>query len=69
MAAIMGMSIDEIPCDHQLLASLRLVSHIDSLKHGNQPVVMDFGAQYGTVYYHVGRSEEAKELNLPVLER
>ncbi|KAJ7844962.1 hypothetical protein B0H13DRAFT_2286266 [Mycena leptocephala] len=69
MATIMGMSIDEIPCEHQLLASLRLISHVDSLRQGNQLVVMDFGAQYGIVYYHVGRSEEAKELNLTVLEQ
>ncbi|KAJ7854230.1 hypothetical protein B0H13DRAFT_1642486 [Mycena leptocephala] len=69
MAAIMGMSIDEIPYNHQQLASLRLVSHVDSLRHGNQQAVVDFGAQYGTIYHHAGRSEEAKELDLAVLEK
>ncbi|KAJ7875955.1 P-loop containing nucleoside triphosphate hydrolase protein [Mycena leptocephala] len=68
MAAIMGMSIAEIPSEHQQLTSLRLISHIDSLRHGNQQVVVDFGAQYGMIYFHAGRSEEAKELDLAVLE-
>ncbi|KAJ7806682.1 P-loop containing nucleoside triphosphate hydrolase protein [Mycena leptocephala] len=69
MAAIMGMSIEEIPCDHQKLASLRLISHVDSLRHGNQPVVVDFGVQYGIVYYHAARYEEAKEFGLAVIEK
>jgi tetratricopeptide (TPR) repeat protein len=69
MAAIMGMSIDEIPNDHRQVASLRLISHTDFLRHGNQPVVVDFGAQYGIVYYHAGQYEEAKGLYLPVLEQ
>ncbi|KAJ7803499.1 P-loop containing nucleoside triphosphate hydrolase protein [Mycena leptocephala] len=68
MAAIMGMSIAEIPSEHQQLTSLRLISHIDSLRHGNQQVLVDFGAQYGMIYFHAGRSEEAKELDLAVLE-
>ncbi|KAJ7819157.1 hypothetical protein B0H13DRAFT_2453612 [Mycena leptocephala] len=69
MAAIMGMSIEEIPYNHQQLASLRLVSHVDSLRHGNQQAVVDFGVQYGTIYHHARRSEEAKELDLAVLEK
>ncbi|KAJ7931938.1 hypothetical protein B0H13DRAFT_2521900 [Mycena leptocephala] len=68
MAALMGMSIEKIPNDHQL-ASLRLISHVDSLRYGNQQAVVDFGAQYGMIYYHAGWSEEAKELNLAVLEK
>ncbi|KAJ7806675.1 hypothetical protein B0H13DRAFT_2485296 [Mycena leptocephala] len=69
MAAIMGMSIEGIPYDHQQLASLRLISHVDSLRYGNQQVVVDFGAQYGRVYFHAGRWEEAMELELAVLEK
>ncbi|KAJ7870710.1 hypothetical protein B0H13DRAFT_2280575 [Mycena leptocephala] len=69
MAAIMGMSIAEIPDEHQQVASLRLISHVDSLRHGNQQAVVNFGAQYGMIYYHAGRSEEAKELDLTVLEK
>ncbi|KAJ7791785.1 hypothetical protein B0H13DRAFT_1747125 [Mycena leptocephala] len=69
MVAIMGMSIEVIPYDHRQLASLKLISHIDSLRHGNQQAVVDFGTQYGMVYCHAGRSEEAKELNLAVLEQ
>ncbi|KAJ7840619.1 P-loop containing nucleoside triphosphate hydrolase protein, partial [Mycena leptocephala] len=69
MASIMGMSIAEISTEHPELASLRLLSHVDSLRHGNQQAVVDFGAQYGMIYYHAGRSEEAKELDLAVLEK
>ncbi|KAJ7870698.1 hypothetical protein B0H13DRAFT_2555921 [Mycena leptocephala] len=69
MAAIMGMSIEEISYHHRQLASLRLISHVDSLMHGNQQAVVDFGAQYGMIYYYAGRSEEAKGLYLAVLEQ
>ncbi|KAJ7820363.1 P-loop containing nucleoside triphosphate hydrolase protein [Mycena leptocephala] len=68
MAAIMGMSIAKIPDGQQQLASVRLISHVDSLRHGNQQAVVDFGAQYGMIYYYAGRSEEAKGLYLAVLE-
>ncbi|KAJ7861346.1 hypothetical protein B0H13DRAFT_2568163 [Mycena leptocephala] len=69
MASIMGMSIYEIPSEHEQLAALGLISHIDCLRHGNQQVIVDFGAQYGTIYSCAGRYEEAKELDLAVLER
>ncbi|KAJ7823902.1 P-loop containing nucleoside triphosphate hydrolase protein, partial [Mycena leptocephala] len=68
MAAIMGMSINEILDEHIQLASLRLTSHVDSLRHGNQQVAVDFGGQYGIIYFHAGRYEDAKELELPVVE-
>ncbi|KAJ7859230.1 hypothetical protein B0H13DRAFT_2570710 [Mycena leptocephala] len=69
MVAIMGMSIEEIPYDHRQLASLRLISHIDSLRNGNQQMIVDFGVQYGIVYYHAAWYEEAKEVGLAVLEK
>ncbi|KAJ7840633.1 hypothetical protein B0H13DRAFT_2210249 [Mycena leptocephala] len=69
MAAIMGMSIAEIPDEHQQLASLRLISHVDSLRHGNQQMIVDFGGQYGMIYYHAARYEEAKGFGLAVLEK
>ncbi|KAJ7842312.1 P-loop containing nucleoside triphosphate hydrolase protein [Mycena leptocephala] len=69
MAAIMGMSIHEIPNDHRQLASLRLISHIDSLRHGNKQVVVDFGVQYGVIYWDAGWYKEAKELEHAVLEQ
>ncbi|KAJ7904132.1 hypothetical protein B0H13DRAFT_747470 [Mycena leptocephala] len=68
-ASIMGMSIAEIPSEHQQLTSLRLISHIDSLRNGNQQMIVDFGVQYGRVYYHAARYEEAKEFGLAVLEK
>ncbi|KAJ7842321.1 hypothetical protein B0H13DRAFT_2413843 [Mycena leptocephala] len=69
MAAIMGMSIHEIPNNHRQLASLRLISHIDSMRHGNKQVVVDFGVQYGAIYWDAGWYKEAKELEHVVLER
>ncbi|KAJ7904110.1 hypothetical protein B0H13DRAFT_1717219 [Mycena leptocephala] len=69
MAAIMGMSIHEIPNDHRQLASLRLISHIDSLRHGNKQVVVDFGVQCGAIYWDAGWYKEAKELEHAVLEQ
>ncbi|KAJ7854241.1 hypothetical protein B0H13DRAFT_1189095 [Mycena leptocephala] len=69
MAAIMGMSIERIPYHHQQSHSLRLMSHVDSLRHGNQQVVVDFGVQYGMIYWSAGWYEEAKEFVLAVLEQ
>ncbi|KAJ7821909.1 hypothetical protein B0H13DRAFT_2291620 [Mycena leptocephala] len=69
MAAIMGMSIAEIPSEHQQFASLRLISHVDSLRHSSQQMIVDFGAQYGIVCYHAARYEEAMKLDLAVLEK
>ncbi|KAJ7870703.1 hypothetical protein B0H13DRAFT_2280573 [Mycena leptocephala] len=69
MVAIMGMSIEEIPKHHRQLASQRLLSHVNSLRHGNQQVVVDFGGQYGIIYFHAGWYEDAKELELAVLEK
>ncbi|KAJ7721998.1 hypothetical protein B0H16DRAFT_1473571 [Mycena metata] len=58
MSAIVGMSFAELPSEDQQLASLRLISHVDSLRHVNQQVVIDFG-----------RYEEAKDLGVVVVER
>ncbi|KAJ7869825.1 hypothetical protein B0H13DRAFT_2280736 [Mycena leptocephala] len=69
MAAIMGMSIEEIPYDHQQLASLRLISHVDSLRHIKQDVMVDFGSQYGNIYYYAGQYEEAKGFYLGCLAK
>ncbi|KAJ7926912.1 hypothetical protein B0H13DRAFT_2265797 [Mycena leptocephala] len=71
-AAIMGLSIMGIPTEHQQLASLRLISHLDSLRYGNQQVVVDFGAQYGMFGINIsepGRVPQAKELEVVVLEK
>jgi tetratricopeptide (TPR) repeat protein len=68
MALIMGMSIRQIPTVHHELTSLRLISHIEFLRHGNEQVVVDFGAEYGIVYYYTRRYEAAKEVLLAVIE-
>ncbi|KAJ7747707.1 hypothetical protein B0H14DRAFT_2984568 [Mycena olivaceomarginata] len=69
MGAIVGMSFAELPSEDQQLASLRLISHVDSLRHVNQQVAIDFGKQYTRIYHHVGRYEEAKDLAVAVIER
>ncbi|KAJ7904090.1 hypothetical protein B0H13DRAFT_1717212 [Mycena leptocephala] len=69
MAAIMGMSIEETPYDYQQVASLRLISHVDSLRYSNQQAVVDFGSQYGTMYYYAGQYGEAKGLYLAHLAK
>ncbi|KAJ6573466.1 P-loop containing nucleoside triphosphate hydrolase protein [Mycena vulgaris] len=69
MGAIVGMSFAEMPSEDQQLASLRLISHVDSLGHGNQQVAIDFSKQYTMIYYHVGRYEEAKDLAVAAIER
>ncbi|KAJ6450917.1 hypothetical protein C8R45DRAFT_916716 [Mycena sanguinolenta] len=69
MGAIVGMSFAETPSENQQLASLRLISHVDSLVHVNQQVAIDFGKQYAMIYYHVGRYGEAKDLAVAVIER
>ncbi|KAJ7850237.1 hypothetical protein B0H13DRAFT_54989 [Mycena leptocephala] len=69
MAAIMGMSIEEIPHDHRQVASLRLISHINSLRSVKQDVMVDIGSQYGIIYYYTGQYEEAKRLYLAQLAK
>ncbi|KAJ7819098.1 hypothetical protein B0H13DRAFT_392731, partial [Mycena leptocephala] len=69
MSAIVGMSVEEIPSHHQQVTSLQLISHIDSLMHANQQLATDFSFQYGVIYYHMGRYEEAHKLFLAVLEK
>ncbi|KAJ7892632.1 P-loop containing nucleoside triphosphate hydrolase protein [Mycena leptocephala] len=69
MSAIVGMSIQEIPSTDRQLASLQLISHLDSLMHANQQLATDFGFQCGTIYYYVRRYEEAKDCWLSVSEK
>ncbi|KAJ7062230.1 hypothetical protein C8F01DRAFT_1082771 [Mycena amicta] len=70
MGAIVGMSFAELPSEDQQLASLRFISHVDSLRqwHVNQQVAIDFGKQYTRIYHHVGRYEEAKDLAIAMIE-
>ncbi|KAJ6459228.1 hypothetical protein C8R45DRAFT_942253 [Mycena sanguinolenta] len=65
MDDILGNSIWEIPEHDRLLASLRLVSHVDSLiKH----FPTKFGWEYAVIYDEVGRHAEAKELGIIEVE-
>ncbi|KAJ7861340.1 hypothetical protein B0H13DRAFT_2282467 [Mycena leptocephala] len=69
MMAIMGMSIHEIPNGLKQLTSLSLISHINFLRHGKQDVMVDFGSQFGIIYYNAAHYEEAKRLYLAQLSK
>ncbi|KAF7371404.1 Nephrocystin-3 protein [Mycena sanguinolenta] len=65
MDDILGMSIKEIQDHDMQLASLRLVSHVDSLI---KVFPTNFGWQCADIYCHAGRYEEAKELGITEVE-
>ncbi|KAF8177969.1 P-loop containing nucleoside triphosphate hydrolase protein, partial [Mycena galopus ATCC 62051] len=62
MGEILGMCIMAIPNEDMGLASLRLVSHVDSLVQHISTKVGRFGPQYAIIYHHAGRLTAAKEL-------
>ncbi|KAJ6484623.1 hypothetical protein C8R45DRAFT_1075104 [Mycena sanguinolenta] len=66
MDEVLGNSIWEIPNHDMQLASLRLVAHVDSLI---KDFPTKFGWQYATIYRHVGRYAEAKELRIIEVEK
>ncbi|KAJ6535708.1 hypothetical protein B0H19DRAFT_963611, partial [Mycena capillaripes] len=68
IGAILSMSIEDIPSEHKQLACLKLISHVDSLMHGNRQLATDFGVQYGAIYYYAGRYEEAHKAQAVALE-
>ncbi|KAJ6459236.1 P-loop containing nucleoside triphosphate hydrolase protein [Mycena sanguinolenta] len=65
MDEILGNSIKEIPDYDMQLASLRLVSHVDSLI---KDFPIHYGWQYALIYDKVGRHAEAKELRIIEVE-
>ncbi|KAJ6459226.1 hypothetical protein C8R45DRAFT_1221398 [Mycena sanguinolenta] len=66
MDDILGNSIKEIPDHDRQLASLQLVSHVDSLiKH----FPTKSGWQHAMIYHDVGRYAEAKELEKIEVEK
>ncbi|KAJ6484606.1 P-loop containing nucleoside triphosphate hydrolase protein [Mycena sanguinolenta] len=65
MDEILGNSIREIPEHDMLLASLKLVSHVDSLI---QHFSINYGWQYAKIYRHAGRYADAKELQIIEVE-
>ncbi|KAJ6471989.1 hypothetical protein C8R45DRAFT_1164663 [Mycena sanguinolenta] len=62
---ILGTSIKEIPQQDMQLASLRLVSHVDSIISKST----HFGRQYATIYYYVGRHTDAEDLDVKEVEK
>ncbi|KAJ6547963.1 hypothetical protein DFH09DRAFT_1281707 [Mycena vulgaris] len=68
MIAIVGMSISGIPNRDMQLPSLKLLPHVDSLLCGNTNISPDFRRDYGRLYYYAGRSKDAEQLYLAVLE-
>ncbi|KAJ6547999.1 hypothetical protein DFH09DRAFT_1281720 [Mycena vulgaris] len=68
MVAIVGMSVPGIPNHNILLASLKLLPHVDSLLHGNTNISPDFRSNYARLYYYAERLKDAEQLDLAVLE-
>jgi tetratricopeptide (TPR) repeat protein len=68
-SAIVGMSIAEIQDQDLQLTSLKMLPHINSLMLVSKELAPGFSAQYGMIYYYAGRYEEAKELELEILEK
>ncbi|KAJ6511125.1 P-loop containing nucleoside triphosphate hydrolase protein [Mycena sanguinolenta] len=66
---ILGMSIEEIPEHDMTLASLRLVSHVDSLMQVIPKLTTNFQEQYARTYYYVGQYTKAETLQLSETER
>ncbi|KAJ6459232.1 hypothetical protein C8R45DRAFT_1182696 [Mycena sanguinolenta] len=65
MDDILGMSIREIPDHDRQLASLRLVSHVDSLI---KDFSTNFGWEHAIIYDEVGRHADAKKLEIIEVE-
>ncbi|KAJ6471935.1 P-loop containing nucleoside triphosphate hydrolase protein [Mycena sanguinolenta] len=66
--AILGVSIQAIPQQDMRIASLRLVSHVDSVMQAISKSTF-FGWQYANIYYQVGRHTEAAELQIIEVEK
>ncbi|KAF8179765.1 hypothetical protein K438DRAFT_1603509, partial [Mycena galopus ATCC 62051] len=69
---ILGMCIVGTPTEDRPLASLKLVSHVDSLMQAVPEEISRFGREYGYIYYcagHLGRFEDTEWLELVVLEK
>ncbi|KAJ6511069.1 hypothetical protein C8R45DRAFT_401315 [Mycena sanguinolenta] len=69
MGEILGMSINEIPEQDMGLASLRLVSHVDSLIQAISELTTNFAKQYANMYYYAGQYTKAEELEAHEVER
>ncbi|KAJ6564965.1 hypothetical protein DFH09DRAFT_473958 [Mycena vulgaris] len=68
MVAIVGMSISAIPTYDMWSASLKLLSHVDSLLCGNMDISPDFRIDYGRLYFHASRLKDAEQLQMTLLE-
>ncbi|KAF8179777.1 hypothetical protein K438DRAFT_1603511 [Mycena galopus ATCC 62051] len=69
MNDILGMSIVAIPTVDRLLASLTLVSHVDSLMQAMPEEISRFVLEYADIYYHAGWSTEAIKLEVHTWEK
>ncbi|KAJ6475447.1 hypothetical protein C8R45DRAFT_1054713 [Mycena sanguinolenta] len=59
MSAILGMSIEGTSLHNRGLASLRLISHIDSLVQVDPKLTTNLQQQFAIIYYHIGQYTEA----------
>ncbi|KAJ6456975.1 hypothetical protein C8R45DRAFT_1185122 [Mycena sanguinolenta] len=69
MGEMLGMSIVEISDQDMGLASLRLVSHVDSLIQVIPGLTTNFLGQYANIYHYTGQHTKAKKLNLNEVDR
>ncbi|KAF8177177.1 hypothetical protein K438DRAFT_1770276 [Mycena galopus ATCC 62051] len=67
MIGILGMCIAGIPIQDMRLASLRLVSHLDSLMQAVPEEISRFGLEYGHIYYYAGEYTKALKLEMNTL--
>ncbi|KAF8179783.1 P-loop containing nucleoside triphosphate hydrolase protein [Mycena galopus ATCC 62051] len=66
---ILGMCIVGTPTEDRPLASLKLVSHVDSLMQAVPEEISRFGGEYGYIYYCAGQYTKAKKLEMNKLEK
>ncbi|KAJ6506694.1 hypothetical protein C8R45DRAFT_1175853 [Mycena sanguinolenta] len=69
IAEILGMSIIEIPSQDIMLASLRLVCHVDSLIQAIPVLTTNFLRQYAYIYHYTGQYTKAEKLSLNEVDR
>jgi hypothetical protein len=69
MVEILGISIIEIPEQDRLLASLKLVSHVESIIQVIPQQNRNYQQEYAAVYYQVGQYTKAEALNIAELAK
>ncbi|KAJ7745342.1 hypothetical protein B0H16DRAFT_1321777 [Mycena metata] len=69
ISSLLGMCITKIPANDLVLTSLRLVSHVDSLRSSSSDQGPDFSGAFWTIYYKAVRPKDAQGIAEQVLEK